>query len=143
MHHAPSAEQMINAEHDPVVALMTMATNSGLGRFSSTTHLVNDWDAATQLLFGEDNATRLPQYIADLKSEIQENVTEDDHARIVEEFLQHKNSAASLFACGSCGVKTFRMGSVMQHTISVDQLSSLLMSTEEVAMLESIPSEFR
>ncbi|EFX67264.1 hypothetical protein DAPPUDRAFT_115588 [Daphnia pulex] len=38
----PSAKQLVNAERDPSVALMALATNSGLGRFSDASQLMKE-----------------------------------------------------------------------------------------------------
>ena len=40
----PLPKQLINAERDPLVALMALATNSGLGRFLDSSQLIKERD---------------------------------------------------------------------------------------------------
>ena len=101
---------------------------------------MENWKAVSQLRPDED---RLPSYIADLKSEIQQNVTEEDSGRIVDDFLQRFHLDASLLACGSCGQKTYNMGNVRHHSVPLTQLAPLKMSEEKFATLLTLPAEYR
>jgi hypothetical protein len=139
MKHAPSVEQMENAETNIVAALMNLVTNTGLGRFPEITTLMDNWQAAANL---DPNAPR-PTIISNIINEVNQNVTEDDMSRIVEEFLQSWNIEAKLFACASCGMKAFEMGTDQAHSVPIDQLSSLLMSDTDIEELLSIPLKFR
>jgi hypothetical protein len=40
----PSAKQLANAERNPTVALMALATNSGLGRFLDSSKIIKERD---------------------------------------------------------------------------------------------------
>ncbi|EFX64428.1 LOW QUALITY PROTEIN: hypothetical protein DAPPUDRAFT_266418 [Daphnia pulex] len=90
----------------------------------------------------DPNAPR-PTIISNIINEVNQNVTEDDMSRIVEEFLQSWNIEAKLFACASCGMKAFEMGADQAYSVPIDQLSSLLMSDTDMEELLSIPLKFR
>lgn len=79
----PSAKQLVNAERDPSVALMALATNSGLGRFSDASQLTKEW-TVKEFDMGKVDETVLitPSYISNIMSELEKNVTPEDHARI-------------------------------------------------------------
>ena len=139
MKYAPSGEQMENAEINVVAALMNLVTNTGLGRFPETTTLMNNWQAAANL---DPNAPP-PPFISNITNEINQNVTEADMSRIVEEFLMSWNIEAKLFACASCGIKAFEMGADQGHSVQIDKLSSLLMSDSDKEELLNIPLKFR
>ncbi|KAK4003710.1 hypothetical protein OUZ56_005465 [Daphnia magna] len=137
--YAPSADQMENAETNIVAALMTLVTNTGLGRFADASTLIDNWNEAASL----NSTTSLPQYISNLINDINHNVTEVDMGRIVEEFLHSWNIEARLFACASCGIKAFEMGNDQSHSISIKELDSLLISDADRDKLLNIPLKFR
>jgi hypothetical protein len=137
--YAPSGEQMAYSETNIVAALMTLVTNTGLGRFPETTTLIDNWQVAANL----DSSTPPPPFISNIINEVNKNVTEADMSHIVEEFLQSWNIEAKLFACASCGMKAFEMGADQAHPVPIDQLSSLLMSDTDMGELLSIPLKFR
>lgn len=137
--YAPSADQMENAETNIVAALMTLVTNTGLGRFADASTLIDNWNEAASL----NSTTSLPQYISNLINDINHNVTEVDMGRIVEEFLHSWNIEARLFACASCGIKAFEMGNDQSHSISIKELDSLLISDADRDDLLNIPLKFR
>lgn len=136
----PSADQLANAERDPVTALMTLACNSGLGRFPGTSGLLENWEAVAQLCTDEEH---VPPYITEIKAEIQRNFTDSDSGRIVDDFLQRFHLDASLLACGSCGKKSYSLGTVHHHSVPLSKLSSLKMSSEDLATLLALPAEYR
>lgn len=139
MKYAPSGEQMENAETNIVAALMTLVANTGLGRFPETTTLMDNWQAAANL----DPAAPPPSFISNIINEVNQNVTEADMSRIVEEFLQSWNIEAKLFACASCGIKAFEMGKDQSNSISIKELDSLLISDADRDELLNIPLKFR
>jgi hypothetical protein len=139
MKYSPSGEQMENAETNIVAALMTLVTNTGLGRFSDTSTLIDNWQEAARL----DSTTPPPQYIANLINDITHNVTESDMSRIVDEFQQSWNIEARLFACASCGIKAFEMGADQSCSLSIDELDSWIMSDSDRDDLLNIPIKFR
>ena len=63
---------------------MTLVTNTGLGHFSETTTLMDNWQAAANL----HPAAPPPTFISNIINDVNQNVTEADVSRIVEEFLQ-------------------------------------------------------
>jgi hypothetical protein len=139
MKYSPSSEQMENAETNIVAALMTLVTNTGLGRFSDTSTLIDNWQEAASLV----STTPPPQYIANLINDITHNVTEADMGRIVDEFQQSWNIEARLFACASCGIKAFEMGADQSCSLSIDEFDSWIMSDSDRDDLLTIPIKFR
>jgi hypothetical protein len=139
MKYSPSGEQMENAETNIVAALMTLVTNTGLGRFSDTSTLIDNWQEAASL----DSTTPPPQYIANLINDITHNVTEADMGRIVDEFQQSWHIEARLFACASCGIKAFEMGADQSCSLSIDELDSWIISDSDRDDLITIPIKFR
>lgn len=85
----------------------------------------------------------LPDYLNNLAQEIISNVTEEDLAVISETFLSNWDIEAQMLACASYGIKDFDMGSSKFHTVSLDQLSKLLFSKQEIIELENISEEYR
>ncbi len=139
MKYAPSSEQMENAERDPVAALMTLATNTGLGRFQDTSKLIDNWSTAV-----DANPFDTPlHYVSNVGKEIAENLTEQDNGQIVKQFLESWNIEAALFACGSCGIKAFEMGTNKCYSVPLTQLNSLLISDTDKKDLLTIPSQYR
>ncbi len=74
LEHSPSPQQMMHAETDPVAALMTLVTNTGHGRFADTTRITDNWSAVAQMNETQD----IPDYIQNLRKEIEENVTKEN-----------------------------------------------------------------
>lgn len=140
MVYAPSTNQLESVERDPITALMAMATNSGLGRFSGISELMENWQEVAGLRPDEDIP---PSYVTELNSQIRENVTEADTGRIVDNFHERFHLDAYLLACGSCGQKTYSLGTVHHHPVLLTDLSSLKMSIKELATLLALPAEYR
>jgi hypothetical protein len=137
MTHPPTDEQLLHFESDPVAALMNLITNTGLDRFRDSDHVIDNWGDAVL------DPKPPPDYLTNLAKEIISNVTEDDLGVIAEKFLSNWDIEAQMLACASCGVKDFAMGPSKFHTVSLEQLSKLLISKPEVMKLENIPEELR
>ncbi len=139
MEHSPSPQQMMHAESDPIAALMTLVTNTGHGRFADTNRITDNWSAVAQM----NESQGIPDYIQNLRKEIEENLTKENTGHVFDNFIQAWDIEAKLTACASCGIKAFEMGSVQFHQIPLHQLDSLLMSDETKEDLMSISAEFR
>jgi hypothetical protein len=88
----PSAKQLVNAERDPSVALMALATNSGLGRFSDASQLTKEWAGKEFDMEKVDETVLItPSYISNIMSELEKNVTPEVHARIYEHYQYRWN----------------------------------------------------
>lgn len=137
MIYPPTKEQLAEAEKTPVAALMNLVTNTGLARFRDATMIIDNWTAAhdTQLI--------IPDYRLHIAQELQSNITNPEFKRILNDFLKDWNIEARLFACASCGVKAFEMGTCHRHHVPLELLDSLLMSTEEIETLHKLPQQYR
>lgn len=139
MKYQPSSQQMANAERDPITALLTLVTNTGLGRFADTAELIDNWPTAA----ASQPSQNPPDYFHNLRKEISDNITEEDGGKIVANFLESWNIEAKLFACASCGVKQFEMGNALSHSVPLHELKSLIMSDDKVVELNNILAEYR
>jgi hypothetical protein len=137
MIYPPSKEQLADAERNPEAALMNLVTNTGLARFRDTSRIIDNWSVV------HDAQEIIPDYVEHINQELQSNIENQEFKRILKDFLNDWNIEAELFACASCGVKAFEMGSCHRHHVPLQQLDSLLMSEEEIETLEKIPEEYR
>ena len=135
----PSVKQMSNAERNPVAALINLANNTGLSRFSESRHLIDNFSNLQHI----ENPSDYPAYVDTLRKEIEQNFTEMDLGRIRDQFLHSWNIESKIFACANCGIKEIEMGGVSSHEVSIEKLSVVVFKNEEVSDLENIPEQYR
>lgn len=127
----PSAKQLKDFEKDPSTALMALATNSGLGRFSETRYLhVNPLEDKSDL-------------IESLKEEISDNLRMSDKEEIVNKFQQKFNVNAMLIACACCGIREYVMGNTKYFFIPIEELAILKLTDEQITSQSTIPQQYK
>ena len=127
-----------NFERDPSSALLCMAINTGLARFSLTSHLFKEAS-----VFVDSNDLETLQKIESLRSEIQENFSPATRGPIFEKFQERINTRANLIGCASCGMRAFQMGDVKYKVRPVSEMKSLLLTAEQLLELQAIPIAYR
>jgi len=140
MKTCPTALQLKDIEHDPVIALMSFAVNSGHARFIGAEHLHRTFDDPNNAEY--DNSI-VPQQFKNLIAEIEREITDESEERIVTDYLQAINRSARLVTCASCGMKAFEMGDVKHHVMAVSSLDILRCSQEKIDVINSAPCEYR
>ena len=140
MKTCPTALQLKDIEHDPVIALMSFAVNSGHARFIGAEHLHRTFDDTHNT---EYDISIVPEQFKNLVAEIEQEITDESEERIVTDYLQAINRSARLVTCASCGMKAFEMGDVKHHVMPVSSLDVLRCSQEKIDVINSTPCEFR
>jgi hypothetical protein len=140
MKTCPTALQLKDIEHDPVIALMSFAVNSGHARFIGAEHLHRTFDDANN---AENDSSIVPKQFKNLIAEIEREITDESEERIVSDYLQAINRSARLVTCASCGMKAFEMGDVKHHVMPVSSLHVLRCSEEKTQEINSTPLPFR
>jgi hypothetical protein len=136
----PSAKHLVNAKRDPSVALMALATNSGLGRFSDASQLTKEWTVKEFDMEKVDETILItPSYISNIMSELEKNVTLEDHACIYEHYQYRWNLDAKFLAFASCGMKNYAMGSKKHYSVPIRTLNCLRALPEFIATLANVP----
>lgn len=135
MMHAPLPEQLLQMEHEPVAALLNMATNTGRGRYPESDQRF--------LEHFKDSGSEIPEHLKPLAIEISRNITDEDRSRLVKDFLQSWNISAPLYVCGCCGVRAFEMGGTKFHKASLEDIRPLQFTSQQVEYLEKIPTNYR
>lgn len=140
MKTCPTALQLKDIEHDPVIALMSFAVNSGHARFIGAEHLHRTFDDPNS---AEYDSYIVPEQFKNLIAEIEQEITDESEERIVTDYLQAINKSARLVTCASCGMKAFEMGDVRHHVMPVSSSDVLRCSQEKIDVINSTPCEFR
>jgi hypothetical protein len=120
-------------ERDPVMALLSFAVNSGLGRFSNADQLQTVFELMKDPNY---DSSVVPEEFKSLVAEIESEIVLSDTERIV---LQHNidvNKSAPSTACASCGMRAFDMGTVHHSRIPITQLDILKCTTERKSVIE-------
>jgi hypothetical protein len=145
MSSMPTVKQLVNAERDPSVALLALATNSGLGRFRDASQLIKEWTVKEyDMEQVDESVVTTPSYISNLTSELGSNVTFEDHARIYENYLHQFILEFGCQIVGvSCGMKCYAMGSEKNFSVPLRSLDCLRCSPEFRAFLACVPEPFR
>ena len=140
MRTCPTAEQLADAERDPVVALLAFAINSGLGRFTHSEHL---YKISELMKNPEFDSCVVPEEFKELVAEIEKEVTIADSQRIVGQHNSDTNKQAMLTACAACGMRAFDMGDIHHYMKPISQLDILKCTKERVDEIEQTSEEFR
>ena len=141
----PTRKQLSSQfERDPIAALLALAINSGLNRFSATSELYGTGNMV------DSTKDTVREAIARLEAEMIASFEDadgrDSRERIVNDFLKSVNLIAPLFACACCGIREFKSGSE-DSPLCVDvplwKLSKLHLTKCQVDDLIAIPEIYR
>ena len=133
----PKSHELVEFERDPDVALLSLAVNSGLGRFNYS-----------RALFGRGNVIdekdpQIKEMLKILGSNIDKDFQISDYGRIVDEFQKSVNLEADLLSCACCGVRSFQMGVGRYKKTDLRRLKVLKLNKTQEDNLLGIPLKYR
>lgn len=132
-----SSSELQNFERDPDAALLSLALNTGLNRYSLVRTLFGNGNTI------KENDVHVKAAMESLIRDIEKDHDKSELGRIVEEFQRSISPCSKLLSCASCGVRSFCNDSDNFSATELRKLRTLKMSDSEKAILENIPLEFR
>ncbi|KAI9551024.1 hypothetical protein GHT06_005687 [Daphnia sinensis] len=107
--HEPTIQHLKQFERDPVIALITLAINSGHNRFRAASRLYRNTNT---LDLENPDTLQILQTIEEEKEAGFTDNGQNPRARIVETFQYSMDLKAPLFGCACCGIRTFQMAGI-------------------------------
>ena len=137
MKQPPKSHELVEFERDPDAALLSLAANSGLGRFSYSRALFGKGN------FIDENDPQIKEMLKILGCNIDADFKISDYGRIVDEFQKSVNLDANLISCACCGVRSFQTGTARYVNVDLFKLKVLKLNKSQEDKLLNIPLKYR
>lgn len=137
MKRQPKSHELNKFEREPDAALLSLAVNSGLHRYSYS-----------RALFGKGNVINendptIKEMMKMLGCNIDGDFNTTEYGRIVDEFQKSVDLEANLLSYACCGVRSFQMGPERYKNTDLTRLRVLKLNTSQKEKLENIPVKYR
>lgn len=123
-----------NWEHDPKAALHSLAINSGMLRF----YEIEELAAITTLNNTSNQQERVTNLIGKIRKEMKEEFPKENQSNLISAFKSAIDIRAPLIACGSCGIRSFKMGHENFVKIGLNELKLLKCNEERYKTIKKV-----